>query len=78
MSTTTTSTVATVGRRFNVTGMTCSHCELAVEAEVGTIAGVCRVVADASAGSLIVESTHELDVTVVAAAVTEAGYELVR
>lgn len=32
--------IATVGRRFNVVGMTCSHCEHAIETEVGAIAGV--------------------------------------
>ena len=79
MSTTTfTNESATVGRRFQVVGMTCSHCERAIESEVSAIAGVCSVTADAAAGTVIVESTHELDVTDVAAAVDEAGYELAR
>lgn len=75
---TTTTDTATVGRRFAVIGMTCSHCERAVETEIGNLAGVCLVTADASAGTVIVESTEELDVDLVRAAVDEAGYELVR
>ena len=74
----TTNEIATVGRRFHVTGMTCSHCEHAIEAEIAALPGVCAVSADAAAGTVIVESTHELDVADVAAAVDEAGYELAR
>jgi copper chaperone CopZ len=73
-----TTTAATVGRRFDVTGMTCSHCERAVAGEISAIAGVTRVVAHAASGTVIVESTTELDVAAVAAAVDDAGYELVR
>ena len=75
---TTTTETPTVGHRFHVTGMTCSHCEHAIETEVGALRGVCRVVADAATGTVTVESTQELDVADVAAAVHEAGYELVR
>jgi copper chaperone len=74
----TTNEIATVGRRFHVTGMTCSHCEHAIRTEVGALPGVCSVVADAATGNVFVESTHELDVDQVAAAVDEAGYELAR
>jgi copper chaperone CopZ len=77
MSTTTaTNETATVGRRFDVVGMTCAHCERAIEAEVGAIAGVCSVTADAASGTVRIESTQVLDVAAVAAAVDEAGYEL--
>jgi copper chaperone CopZ len=80
MSTTTTATTetATVGRRFDVVGMTCSHCERAIEAEVAAIDGVCSVTADAASGTVLIESSKVLDVAAVAAAVDEAGYELVR
>ncbi len=78
MTMTTTTEPAAVGRRFNVVGMTCSHCEHAIETEIGNLPGVCVVTADAAAGTVIVESTHELDVAAVAAAVDEAGYELAR
>jgi copper chaperone CopZ len=74
----TTNEIATVGRRFHVTGMTCSHCEHAIETEIAALPGVCAVNADAAAGTVIVESTHDLDVADVAAAVDEAGYELAR
>jgi copper chaperone CopZ len=70
--------IAAVGRRFQVTGMTCSHCEHAIQTEVGALPGVCSVIADAATGTVLVESTHELDVGDVAAAVDEAGYELAR
>ena len=75
---TTTTDIATVGRRFHVTGMSCRHCEVAIEAEVAALPGVCAVTADAAGGTVIVESTCELDLVDVAAAVAEAGYELVR
>ena len=78
MTLTSTTETATVGRRFHVVGMTCSHCERAIETEVGAIAGVCTVTADAASGTVTVESTHVLDVDDVAAAVDEAGYELAR
>lgn len=76
MITTATLQIATVGRRFNVVGMTCSHCEHAIESEVGAIAGVCTVTADASSGTVTVESTYVLEIADVAAAVDDAGYEL--
>jgi copper chaperone CopZ len=69
---------ATVGRRFHVVGMSCSHCEHAIETEVAAIDGVCAVTADATAGTVTIESTVELSVDDVAAAVDEAGYELAR
>lgn len=70
--------IATVGRRFNVVGMTCSHCEHAIETEVGAIPGVSVVTADAASGTVTVESTQVLEIADVAAAIDEAGYELVR
>jgi copper chaperone len=70
--------IAAVCRRFYVVGMTCSHCERAVEAEVAALAGVVAVAADAATGTVTVESTHELAAAHVASAVDEAGYELAR
>ena len=78
MTTTSTTETATVGRRFDVVGMTCSHCEHAIQSEVGAIAGVCSVTADAPSGTVSIESSHVLEVADVAAAVDEAGYELAR
>ena len=69
---------ATVGQKFTVTGMTCSHCETAVTAELSKLPGVTRVAVDVATGTVITESVETLPVDVVAAAIDEAGYELVR
>ena len=69
---------AVVCRRFAVVGMTCTHCEHAVTTEIGRLAGVSTVVADATAGTVTITATRELDVAEVAAAVDDAGYELAR
>ena len=71
-------TDATVCRRFNVRGMTCHHCEMAVISELSRIDGVAHVAVDVPAGTVSVESTKPLDIDAVAAAVDEAGYELAR
>jgi copper chaperone len=63
---------------YAVTGMTCEHCERSVGEEVGAIAGVTAVQADAATGLVRVTSDASLAVDDVAAAVDEAGYELVR
>lgn len=73
-----TSLVATVAQKFTVTGMTCSHCERAVTAELAKLDGVTRVAVDVAAGTVITESVATLPIDVVAAAVDEAGYELAR
>ena len=62
---------------FQVSGMSCGHCEQAVAEEVAQIPGVTSATADAAAGTLSVDATHELDRAEVANAVDEAGYELV-
>jgi copper chaperone len=69
---------AAVCQRFTVVGMTCSHCEHAVAGEVRALDGVISAVADAAAGTLTIEATHEVDAAAVAAAVDEAGYEVAR
>lgn len=69
--------IATVGQRFQIAGMTCSHCEVAVTAELCRLTGVTRVAVDAATGTAITESMTPLDRVDVAAAVDEAGYELV-
>lgn len=63
---------------YAVTGMTCEHCERSVREEVGAISGVTAVDADATTGVVRVTSGAPLAVDDVAAAVDEAGYELVR
>jgi copper chaperone CopZ len=57
--------------------MTCGHCVRAVEAEVAAVPGVTAVVADLASGRLEVASTAPVDADAVAAAVVEAGYEIV-
>jgi copper chaperone len=63
---------------FQVTGMTCSHCEHAVSTEVGQVAGVQSVVANSATGRLIVTSDGVIDDAQVLAAVDEAGYRATR
>ena len=63
---------------FQVTGMTCSHCEHAVSTEVGQIAGVQNVEVSAATGRLVVTSSVPVDEAQVVAAVEEAGYQAVR
>ena len=74
----TTTVVATVAQKFTVTGMTCSHCERAVTAEVSKLDGVTRVAVDIATGTVVTESVETLPLDAVAAAVDEAGYELAR
>ncbi len=61
---------------YAVTGMTCGHCELSVQEEIGELAGVSAVRADHTTGQVVVTSAALLDATAVAAAVEEAGYSL--
>ncbi|WP_116998174.1 heavy-metal-associated domain-containing protein [Desertimonas flava] len=63
---------------FTVTGMTCQHCVNAVSEEVAKVAGVSKVDVDLAAGTVTVESESPVDRAAVAAAVDEAGYELVK
>ena len=62
---------------YEVKGMTCSHCSTAVTEEVSKLVGVTSVAVDVPAGLVTVDSELPLDQTSVAAAVDEAGYELV-
>jgi len=63
---------------FQVTGMTCGHCESAVRGEVAKVEGVEQVEVTASSGRLVVtSSTPPADAEIIAA-VDEAGYEAVR
>lgn len=63
---------------FQVTGMTCEHCERAVTEEVTAIAAVTGVGVSAATGVLTVESASPVDDAAVLAAVEEAGYSAVR
>lgn len=63
---------------YQVTGMSCGHCETAVRTEVSGINGVTDVDVSAQTGRLSVTSEQPLDDAVVIAAVDEAGYAAVR
>lgn len=67
----TTTTVVTVA------GMTCEHCVAAVRQEVGAVEGVTGVEVDLASGAVTVASTGPVDAGTLAAAVDEAGYEVV-
>jgi copper chaperone CopZ len=59
---------------YKVTGMSCGHCEAAVRAVLGRLAGTDRVEVEAGTGRLMVSSAPGADVEAFVAAVPEAGY----
>ena len=63
---------------YQVTGMTCGHCEMSVREEIAQIAGVQEIQVSAQTGKLVVNSADDLDDAQVFAAVEEAGYSAVR
>ena len=62
---------------YSVAGMTCGHCVSAVTNELLAIDGVTAVDVDLETGRATVTSETPMDRTQVAAAIEEAGYELV-
>lgn len=62
---------------YTVAGMTCGHCVNAVTTELSSIEGVTDVSVDLDTGRATVTSTVDLDPATVAAAVDEAGYQLI-
>lgn len=67
-----------ISTEYKVQGMTCGHCAQAVTAEIKKLEGVEDVQVNVDGGLVLVDSQSTLDVDAVAAAVDEAGYELVR
>lgn len=63
---------------FQVTGMTCGHCEMSVREEVEAVPGVQDLQVSADTGKLVVISSAPVDDDAVVAAVDEAGYRAVR
>lgn len=63
---------------YQVTGMTCGHCEMSIREEVSQIPGVDEIQVSAQTGKLVVSSASTLDDAAVLAAVDEAGYSAVR
>ncbi|MFJ4692085.1 heavy-metal-associated domain-containing protein [Streptomyces sp. NPDC088766] len=71
-----TDTPGTVTAVYQVSGMSCGHCEGAVSGEISRLPGVTSVKAVASTGEVTVVSAAALDDEAVRAAVDEAGFEL--
>lgn len=67
-----------VANEYQVTGMTCGHCEMSVREEVSEIAGVEDIQVSAQTGKLVVSGKGGIDDAQVLAAVEEAGYSAVR
>ena len=65
-------------REYQVTGMTCGHCELSVREEVAQLGGVDVIDVSAASGRLTVTAPADLDDAGVLAAVEETGYSAVR
>jgi copper chaperone CopZ len=62
---------------FQVTGMTCDHCQHAVTEEISRIPGIQVIAVDLASGSVTVTATQPVDRVDVAQAVDEAGYTLI-
>jgi copper chaperone len=62
---------------FQVTGMTCAHCQRAVTQEISAIDGVDTVTVDLASGTVTVTAEKPVDRADIASAVDEAGYVLV-
>jgi copper chaperone len=63
---------------FQVTGMTCGHCELSIREEVQEVVGVESVEVSHRTGKLVVTGDGTVDDAAVVAAVQVAGYQGVR
>jgi copper chaperone CopZ len=61
---------------FQVTGMTCTHCQHAVTSEIAAVEGVETVTVDLASGTVTVTAGRPVDRADIAAAVDEAGYTL--
>ncbi|MFD3932316.1 heavy-metal-associated domain-containing protein [Streptomyces sp. NPDC058614] len=72
-----TDTPGSVTTVYQVSGMSCGHCEGSVSGELSGIDGVSSVKAVAATGEVTVVSAAALDEDAVRAAVDEAGFELV-
>jgi copper chaperone CopZ len=63
---------------YQVSGMSCGHCETSVREEVGKIGPIKQIDVSAATGKLVVTADEPVDDAAVIAAVDEAGYEAVR
>jgi copper chaperone CopZ len=62
---------------FQVTGVTCAHCQRAVSAEIAGVDGVESLNVDLASGTVTVTALRPVDRADIAAAVDEAGYALI-
>lgn len=62
--------------QVTVTGMSCQHCVMSVTEEVSEIDGVSAVDVDLESGAVTVLSERDVPTYEIAAAVTEAGFQL--
>lgn len=65
-------------KTYQVTGMTCGHCERSIREEVSLVAGVEDLLVSARTGELTVTGSDAVEDAHVLAAVEEAGYSAVR
>ncbi|HVF13526.1 MAG TPA: heavy-metal-associated domain-containing protein [Acidimicrobiales bacterium] len=65
---------ATSVRTYSVPGISCSHCQAAIEAEVAIVAGVDSVQVDIAARTVRVAG--EASDEAIRAAIDEAGYDV--
>ncbi|EYT55757.1 heavy-metal-associated domain-containing protein [Microbacterium oxydans] len=70
--------MSTTTTEFQVTGMSCGHCETAIRSEVSEIPGVTGIEVSAQTGRLAVTAEQPIEDATVIAAVDEAGYTAVR
>lgn len=63
---------------YQVTGMSCGHCETAIRTEVSEIPGVTNIEVSAATGRLAVTTEQPVQDAAVLAAVDEAGYQAAR
>lgn len=62
---------------FHVNGMTCSHCERTLSAELGSVSGVTGAEVDAVSGRVLLRFSGLVERSAIENAVSEAGFELV-
>ncbi|MEV8339588.1 MULTISPECIES: cation transporter [Leucobacter] len=67
---------ATSKQELTVSGMTCDHCAQTLTTAVSALSGVDTVEVDVTSGRAILHAAHPLSTDALAAAVSEAGFEL--
>lgn len=63
---------------YQVTGMTCAHCEMSIREEVAEVSGVDSIEVSHQTGKLLVHGNGAIEENAVLKAVEEAGYTAVR